>query len=155
MADEVPPFRFIHRLSREDFADLSEQQRGMITSIRSLDPTLQGPALKQRVAELFPPAVLFGPNIQNLSGINAELRDFLNKNGCNLAQHPSRKIVNTSHMSYTTRPKSAPSPLKWRKRSSPLESTESLQLHPLILIPTPAPATRLANLKKGSRTTWQ
>lgn len=47
------------------------------------------------MAELVPPAVLFGPDLQKYRIFYSEMRDFLNRNGCNLTQHPSRKIINT------------------------------------------------------------
>lgn len=95
MADEVPSFGFMHQLSREIFADLGKPQRGIIASVTSLDRALLALALKERVAALFSSVVLFGPNIQNLRGMNAKLRDFLNKKGCNISQHPFRKTINT------------------------------------------------------------
>lgn len=44
---------------------------------------------------MYPPGVLFSEGIQSLRSIYKSLRDWFNRNGANLTQHSSRRIVMT------------------------------------------------------------
>lgn len=50
-------------ISAEGYKEATDAQHDLITSITSLYPTLDGPQLKERIAELFAPFVLFGSDI--------------------------------------------------------------------------------------------
>lgn len=76
---------------------LTSTQKGFITSIRMLEinPNLVGTALKNSVAEMFPPALLFSKELQDLPACYGSLRDFLDTRGAELRQHSSRRILMT------------------------------------------------------------
>ena len=80
-----------------DMASLTRAQAGFINSVRMLDDEIRsGPLsaeeLKASVAEMFPPAVLFGDEINALPYAHRALRTWLDTNGANLTQHSSRRI---------------------------------------------------------------
>ena len=76
---------------------LTSTQKGFISSIRMLEsqPNLLGVQLKERVAEMFPPAMLFGKELSDFPACYSSLRDFLDSRGGNLQQHSSRRIMMT------------------------------------------------------------
>ncbi|GAB0496835.1 hypothetical protein MMPV_008156 [Pyropia vietnamensis] len=79
---------------------LSSEQKGFICSVRMLEnemreATFSGEQVKASVAELFPPAVLFGPEIATLPCAHRELRKWLDGHGANLQQHSSHRVVMT------------------------------------------------------------
>lgn len=86
--------RFLSRVSNEELATFSPFQRGMIQTLRHIDPALQGEQLRDHVADILPPAALFDIDLQNYAGFYPELRDFLARNGIQVAPHSSRRIVN-------------------------------------------------------------
>lgn len=93
--ESVDPHAFFKRISHEELKTMSNRQRGFILSIRSLDPTYTGSALKDTVAELFPSAHLFSEELREIPGIWLELRKFLDKNGTAMTQHSSRRVILT------------------------------------------------------------
>ncbi len=73
---------------------------GFISSVRMLEEevreaTLSGEQVKAAVAELFPPAVLFGPDVTTLPYAHRELRKWLDRHGANLQQHSSHRVIMT------------------------------------------------------------
>lgn len=83
-----------------DPAMLSVEQMGFISSVRMLEAevresTLSGEQVKAAVADLFPPAVLFGTDIATLPYAHRELRKWLDGHGANLQQHSSHRVIMT------------------------------------------------------------
>lgn len=76
-------------------AALKSAQSGFVISMRSIDPTLRGEALREHVAEMFPPARLFGKEIADMPSVWPELRSFLDLRGATLQPHSSRRIILT------------------------------------------------------------
>ncbi|GAB0489865.1 hypothetical protein MMPV_001091 [Pyropia vietnamensis] len=79
---------------------LDEEQKGVVASVRMLEAeiastSMSGEQIKAAVAEMLPPAVLFGPSIVALPYLHRDLRNWLNARGANLEQHPSRRIKMT------------------------------------------------------------
>lgn len=102
--DEVIPVPvlslFMPEIERDAFRLLNHVQRGFVTSIRILahDENIVGDALKRKVADIFPPAVLFSDDLQALPTIYKALRDFLNSRSATLQQYASRRIMMTLDM---------------------------------------------------------
>lgn len=88
---------FMPEVSQERLLAMNDTQKGFVLSIRSLESTeeLQGESLKRSVADMFPPAVLFGDALLNMPVIYKSLCDFLDSRGVNLQQHSSRRIMLT------------------------------------------------------------
>lgn len=87
-------------LAAVDTSLLNEEQKGVIASVRMLEAELattpmSGEQVKAAVAELLPPAVLFGPSMVALPYLHRDLRNWLNAHGANLAQHSSHRIKMT------------------------------------------------------------
>ena len=84
-------------VTAESLGALTSEQKGFISSVRVLESNadLTGIQLKRAVAEMFPPAVLFGKEICDLPAVHIELRDFLDSRGANLQQHSSHRVINT------------------------------------------------------------
>lgn len=102
MADNVlpNPTAASNFMAHADPALLSEEQMGFISSVRMLDievreSTLTGDQVKAAVAELFPPAVLFGRDVATLPYVHRELRKWLDGHGANLQQHSSHRVIMT------------------------------------------------------------
>lgn len=155
MADILLHFRFMHELSQEEFADLNELQRVTIASVRSLDPILSGPAEKKIIAKPFPLDVLFGPKVQNLSGINAELCESLNKNCYNLIQRCSQKTVKHLARELYNGAKVRTVTVVMTKATVAAGKREVTPTSPLNTDSDSVPVINLTNLRKGYRTTWQ
>ncbi|GAB0492781.1 hypothetical protein MMPV_004051 [Pyropia vietnamensis] len=76
---------------------MNEEQKGAVASIRLLEAEIattpmSGEQVKAAVAELLPPAVLFGPSLIALPYLHRDLRNWLNARGANLEQHSSHRI---------------------------------------------------------------
>lgn len=87
-------------LAAVDTSLLNEEQKGVIASVRMLEAELattpmSGEQVKAAVAELLPPAVLFGPSMVALPYLHRDLRNWLNAHGANLEQHSSHRIKMT------------------------------------------------------------
>lgn len=87
-------------LAAVDTSLLNEEQKGVIASDRMLEAELattpmSGEQVKAAVAELLPPAVLFGPSMVALPYLHRDLRNWLNAHGANLEQHSSHRIKMT------------------------------------------------------------
>ena len=87
-------------LASMNLAHLSSFQKGFILSIRSLEEDvislrMPGNEVKSSVAEMFPPGVLFNDELMNLPLCHLKLRDWLDSNGANMAQHSSRRVLMT------------------------------------------------------------
>lgn len=52
-------------------------------------------AIKQAVAEMFPPGVKFGSELMGLPVLHWKLRDWLDSKGSNIVQNISKKIIMT------------------------------------------------------------
>lgn len=95
LAPAVPASVF---LSGEDLSALPLIQRGFILAIRgierNLSPGTTGQQVKAMVAEAYPPASLFDPDLAAYPTIYLELRTWLNRNGAALGTHPSRRVIN-------------------------------------------------------------
>ncbi|OSX74486.1 hypothetical protein BU14_0287s0005 [Porphyra umbilicalis] len=83
-----------------DLALLSSEQKGFVCSVRMLEGEMQGASLigdqvKTALAELLPPAALFGPEITTLPYVRRELRKWLDSRGANLQQQSSHHFVMT------------------------------------------------------------
>ncbi|GAB0496233.1 hypothetical protein MMPV_007545 [Pyropia vietnamensis] len=79
---------------------LTEEQKGVVASIRMLEAEMavtpmSGEQVKAAVAEMIPPAVLFGPSLVALPYLHRDLRNWLNARGANLQQHASHRIKMT------------------------------------------------------------
>lgn len=79
---------------------LNDEQKGVVASIRMLDAEMSatpmsGEQVKAAVAEMIPPAVLFGPSLVAMPYLHWELRNWLIARGANLQQHASRRIKMT------------------------------------------------------------
>jgi len=88
---------------------LNEKKTGFISTVRLVDldiepKALTGLAVRETIAEFFPPAELFSPDLRALPAIYKELRDWLNANGANLQQHSSRRIMMTLAANLYTEP---------------------------------------------------
>ena len=73
---------------------------GLIYSVRDLENRITAENLsceqvKAGFAEMYPPGALFSEAIQSLRSMYTSLRDWLNKNGAELVQHSTRRIVMT------------------------------------------------------------
>lgn len=86
--------RFHARVSNEELATFSSFQRGIIQTLRHMNPDLQGDQLREYIADLLPPAALFDVDLQNYAGFYPELRDHLARNGVRVVPHSSRRIIN-------------------------------------------------------------
>ena len=88
---------FMAGISDGTLQALTSCQKGFISSIRILElqENITGEALKQSVAEMFPPAMLFNKELLDMPAIYSSLRDFLDSRGANLQQHSSRRIKMT------------------------------------------------------------
>lgn len=102
MADATPtnPPAASHFMAHADPALLSDEQMGFISSVRMLDAAvresnLSGDQVKAAVAELLPPAVLFGRDVATLPYAHRELRKWLDGHGANLQQHSSHRVIMT------------------------------------------------------------
>lgn len=94
-----PPF--LANLKQEDLSVLNARLKGLVLSLRSLDPGVSGSTLKKLVAEMFPPGVLFDEDIREFPNIYLELRNFLEQRAVILPQHSSRRTMMTlSHNLY-------------------------------------------------------
>ena len=76
---------------------LTRAQAGFMNSVRMFDEEIRSGPLsseehKAAVAEMFPPAVLFGDEINALRYAPSALRTWLDTNGANCTQHSSRRI---------------------------------------------------------------
>ena len=89
--------RFMQTVNAGDLQGLMIAQKGITSTIRHLqdDDTVSSGNLKRTVAEMYPPAILFGQKIRDLPGIYTELRDFLDSRGANMNQHSSRRVMMT------------------------------------------------------------
>ena len=88
---------FMKVLIGESLGALTSAQKGFISSVRIIESNtdLTGQKLRKTVAELFPPAVLFGKEICNLPAVHIELRNVLDSRGANLPQHSSHRVIKT------------------------------------------------------------
>lgn len=83
----------VPKLTDPETRSLSPAEGAIVLSVQSLEDDLSGDSIRERVAELVPPALLFGDNVEMQRDIYAHLRDFLNSNDANTPIHSSRKIV--------------------------------------------------------------
>jgi len=98
---EPPPTPTASRpvfMRRTPLEHLNEDLVGIITAVRLLDDNLveeqlTGEQLKNEFAQLFPPGNLFAPSIQTLPNVYVEIKKWLNKNGANITDHGSRRVV--------------------------------------------------------------
>lgn len=88
---------FMRVVNAESLGALTSEQKGFISSVIILESNadLTGVQLKRVVAEMFPPAVLFGKELCDLSAVHIELRNVLDSRGANLRQHSSHRVINT------------------------------------------------------------
>lgn len=86
---------FMKNLSNNMLATLSPTQTGFVISMRTVPTDLSGQSLLSNVAELFPPAHLFGKEIRDTPGIWVGLRNFLDSRGASPNQHSSRRVILT------------------------------------------------------------
>lgn len=86
---------FMRSISDGELSALTPTQRGFVVSMRNVDPAITGDALKEYIAEMFPPAHLFGKEIADMPCVWMELRSYLDGHGARLAQHSSRRIMLT------------------------------------------------------------
>lgn len=93
---------FMPQIPNSDLAALTSKQKGFVVSIRSIAPETRGDALRDIVAEMFPPAQLFAQEICDMPSVWIELRNFLDARGARLQQHSSRRVILTlAHGLYT------------------------------------------------------
>lgn len=83
-----------------DLALLSAEQKGFVCCVSMLEGEMPGASLigdqvKTALAELLPPAALFGPEITALPYVRRELRKWLDSRGANLQQQSSHHFVMT------------------------------------------------------------
>ena len=88
-ASSPPNNEFIRFVTAESLGALPSEQKGFISSVRILESNanLTGIQLKRLVAEMFPPAALFGKDICDFPGVQIGLRDVVDFHGTNLQQH--------------------------------------------------------------------
>lgn len=99
-APSVTPAHASNFMANADPALLSVEQMGFVSSVRMLEAevresTMSGDQVKDAVAELFPPAVLFGPDVATMPYAHRELRKWLDSHGANLQQHSSHRVIMT------------------------------------------------------------
>lgn len=122
---------------------MTQAQQGKIISIRSLDPTLYGDQLKNRVNKMYLPTLLLGPDVQNLKQMNGELRDFLDQNRRNRCKHSTKGIINMlAHELYNKTDDRAAS-IKMAKRINSRGKDHSALLSAGTPIPKFSPLLRL------------
>mgnify|MGYP000315045443 CR=1 FL=1 len=85
-------------MSSVDLTLLTMVQRGFVLSIRGLEVDasrvpLSGEQVKESVAQEFPPAVLFGPELSTLPLAHRELHRWLDGHGAALGTHASHHIA--------------------------------------------------------------
>lgn len=86
---------FMKNISDGELSSLTSKQTGFIVSLRSIGNDIKGDALRELVAEMFPPAYLFHPEICDLPSAWIDLRTFLQRRGVTLQQHSSRRVLLT------------------------------------------------------------
>lgn len=92
--DPVPTLSSVmYSLPKSAFPGFPETLRGIIISICLFNPSLGDNALKERVAKISPPAFQFFPDMMNVPAMFIDVRNFLDKNGCNLQQHSLHRIT--------------------------------------------------------------
>lgn len=91
--EELPMF-MLH-VNDTALAALKSAQVGFVISMRSIDPSLRGEALREYVAEMFSPTHLFGREIADMPSVWSELRTFFDLRGATLQPHSSRRIILT------------------------------------------------------------
>lgn len=89
----VSPHLFMPKISDGFLCGLSTRQKRLIVSVRSIDDGLIESALRENVAELFPPTYLFESEPCDLSYVWTELRNYLNSLAAALSLHSSRQII--------------------------------------------------------------
>lgn len=80
--------------------ELNSSLVGLVLSVRHLDGRISstgmtGTQVKDAFADMFPPAVLFSPEVRSMPALYSNLRDWLNEKGANLTPHSSRRILMT------------------------------------------------------------
>lgn len=131
-AAPVPPSAPVF-LEEVDIKSVDKALAGMIMSIRILDVRIAASAMTgaqviEEVAEMFPPADLFGPDIRAYPIVYNSLREWLASKGASLPRHRSgREIMQLSNLYADAEMKTAAEELATRiynagKRVAPDES---------------------------------
>lgn len=72
---------------------LSSSQRGVILTMRQVDPDLHGKDQRDIIAEQLPPETLIGHDVRKLAEIYRRISDYLNRHEPNVSSHSSYQIV--------------------------------------------------------------
>lgn len=85
-------------LEGENLSELSMVQQGFIRVIRGIEQEIgtdtTGAQVKEMVAESYPPEMLFDPDLASYPRIYIKLRNWLDKHGAALGNHPTRRVYN-------------------------------------------------------------
>lgn len=86
---------FLPSVTLDLLSNMTMKQKSFIIGLRTIDPEIQGQALREIIADEFLPGILFDPEIGRLGGVWHGLRTWLASRGVILPQHSSRRIILT------------------------------------------------------------
>lgn len=90
----VSPSRpFLPRLSTSDHEALEANQHGITLTMRQIDSDLTGQQLKDHLAELLLPELLFRDDVRTFKATYPKLRDLLNQNKDTIPTHSAHPIM--------------------------------------------------------------
>lgn len=87
--------RFMCKIDHSTLSAMTWFQKGFVLSVRSIPSDVNGNQLIAYVSEMFPPAHLFAPEMNDMPILWIELLKFLNNRGAFLEQHSSGRVIMT------------------------------------------------------------